>query len=343
MWSENCRHRKEKRGAADLPAKEADSMSRFGPVRIAAALVALCGVAALPTQAAEPVFPPTSRIGLSPPAGFVPSRAFTGFEDRERQSLIVIRELPPVAYEGLDRAMTEEALTQQGIALEGRESVTLPTGPAVLMSGRQVENGVALKKWVLLASTPELTGVVTVQVPDAERGTYPEPAVRSALMSLAIRAKVPTEEQLGVLPYRLRDLGGFRIVRVIPGNAAALTDGPNDTIEFSDQPLILITTAPGAPTGPDDWNAFGRRAFAGIPGIKNVQLSRAGPLRIGGQPGHEIVADAEDVKSNAAISIVQWLRFGPSSHLRIVAIARRDAWPKMFTRFRALRDGIELR
>lgn len=293
--------------------------------------------------AAEPVFPPASKIGLVPPAGFVVSKTFTGFEDSARQSVIVMRELPADAYANLNQSMTDEALAKQGIALEGREAVKLAAGEGVLLAGRQVENGVALKKWVLLAAVSDLTGIVTVQVPDAHRDAYPETAIRAALMSLAVRPQVPLEERLSVLPYTLGELGGFRLVRVIPGNAAALTEGPSDTIEFSEQPLILITIAPGTPLEPSDWNDFARRAFATLPGLKDVQFSRAGPLRIRGQPGHEIVADATDAKTGTKISVVQWLRFGTNSHLRMVAIGRRDAWPGLFQRFRAVRDGIGTR
>src|SRR5207249_4693340 len=83
-----------------------------------------------------------------------------------------------------------------------------------LFVGRQQAEGLALRKWVLVASSPDLTAVVTVQVPETESATYPDAAVRAALATLTVRANVPVEEQLGVLPFTLRDLAGFRIIRV---------------------------------------------------------------------------------------------------------------------------------
>jgi hypothetical protein len=41
--------------------------------------------------------------------------------------------------------------------------------------------------------------------------------------------------------------------------------------------------------------------------------------------------------------MVQWLRFGSGGFLRIVAISPSDQWDTMFERFRAIRDGIEMR
>jgi hypothetical protein len=41
--------------------------------------------------------------------------------------------------------------------------------------------------------------------------------------------------------------------------------------------------------------------------------------------------------------VVQWLRFGGGTSLRIIASATREDWPKAFPRFRAVRDGIDPR
>jgi hypothetical protein len=66
-------------------------------------------------------------------------------------------------------------------------------------------------------------------------------------------------------------------------------------------------------------------------------------MRIGGQPGYEVRALAKDAQSGAEIEIVQWLRFGTGAYLRIVGFTPKDKWLEMFTRFRAVRDGLEPR
>ena len=43
------------------------------------------------------------------------------------------------------------------------------------------------------------------------------------------------------------------------------------------------------------------------------------------------------------MTIVQWLRFGGGSSLRIIGSSPRDDWAKAFPRFRAVRDGIQPR
>ena len=43
------------------------------------------------------------------------------------------------------------------------------------------------------------------------------------------------------------------------------------------------------------------------------------------------------------VTVVQWLRFGGPTTLRIIGSAPRDQWATAFTRFRAVRDGIQPR
>jgi hypothetical protein len=63
-------------------------------------------------------------------------------------------------------------------------------------------------------------------------------------------------------------------------------------------------------------------------------------LRIGGQEGHQIFADARDSSNASALTVVQWLRFGGGAYLQVVGVARADAWKDAYPRFRTVRDSI---
>src|SRR5688500_2444961 len=100
---------------------------------LAAALV-LFALPAFAQQAASPV---GSRLGLVPPKGMVPSQAFQGFEDREKEVAVIIGTLPPEAYADLEKSLTAEALKAEGISQEKREQITTPFGKAIMITGRQ--------------------------------------------------------------------------------------------------------------------------------------------------------------------------------------------------------------
>ena len=121
------------------------------------------------------------------------------------------------------------------------------------------------------------------------------------------------------------------------------TDGPKDTLEATEQPHLVIAAAPGGPAETRDRDQFARNAMSGLPPFKDMRIVSAEPMRIGGQPGHEVRAQAKDAQTGADIEIVQWLRFGTGAYLRILGFAPKDKWTDTFTRFRAVRDGLEPR
>ena len=172
------------------------------------------------------------------------------------------------------------------------------------------------------------------------------PRSAAALATLAVRPVVPVDEQLGLLPFKVGDSAGFRVAGVVPGRAVMLSDAPADapgppgaTLE----PHLLVTIAPGGPAQNAERDAFARDVFATIPNLKEIRITTSEPLRMGGQQGHQILANARDASSGEALTVVQWLRFGGSAFLQLVGIARAEAWKDAYPRFRSVRDGIEAR
>jgi hypothetical protein len=294
---------------------------------------------AMPACADDVVYPAGSRIGLIPPPGLHASTSFPGFEDRERNVAVLLGALPPDAYAEFERSDSTEGLKKLGATLEKRESMTLATGKALLVIGRQEK----LSTWMLVASTPDLTAMVTLRIPDSAKDVYPDSVIRAAFASLAVRAEVPIEEQLGLLPFKLGALAGFKIGGVLPGRGVLLTDVAADAASKAIEPHIIVALMPGAPAEAGDRDDIARQIFRGIPNLKEVHITGAEQLRIGGQQGHEIMASAKDPATGADLSLVQWLRFGAGAYLHVVGIAPTPAWTQAYARFRTVRDGIDQR
>jgi len=310
--------------------------------RLVKCLILFCALAAgLPAQAAEPVFPLGLRIGLVPPPGLIASPTFQGFEDRDRNVAMILTEMPPDAFAAMDQAFTVDALKAKGIEAESREDIPLKEGHGFIVVARQNVGGTAVRKWALVAGTSTLTAIITLQIPEAAAAAYPDDACRASLATFTVRPKVPPDEQLALLPYQLRDQAGFRIVRALADGSVLLTDGPNDTITSADQPYVLIAIPPVSAPTPEEREGFARRLMAATPGVKDIRVIRSESLRIGGQPGHQLIAEAKDDPSQIPVTMVQWLRFGPGRFLHIFGLARTDAWQSVFMRMRTLRDGIE--
>jgi hypothetical protein len=304
----------------------------------------MLALGALPATAAELNYPPGSRIGLAPPPGLVLSKTFFGYEDPSNSVAMMLVALPPQAYADLDASVTAETLKRQGVTVESREALPLPSGKAFLVVGRQEVDNVKIRKWILVASSPTLTGFVTVQMPETATALYPDAAIRASLATLAFRAAVPVDEQLGLLPFKVSELSGFRIAGVIPGRAVMLSDAPAGapgSPDSTNEPHIFAAIAAGGPAQSADRDTFAREVFATLPNIREIRVTTSEPLRMAGQQGHQIIADAKDASGTSPLTVVQWLRFGGGGYMQIVGIARADAWKDAYPRFRSVRDGIE--
>ncbi len=331
------------------------STSSFGsigaPTAFAAALALL--VVAMPARAEDPTFPPGSRIGLVPPSGMVASRTFDGFADPAKDAAILITVLPAAAFSQMDKTLDIDTLKKQGVSLEKREPMQVSFGKAFLLTGRQTADKMRYKKWLLVAGASDLTALVTVQVPEQETKAYPDNAVRAALATLSVRAKVPETEELGLLPFAVGDLAGFQVEDVLRGRALMLRD-PSDAKDTAKDTAkepsgsgvdarLLIAALPGGPAEPDGRGNFARLTFAEIGGIRDVNVTLSEPLRIAGQSGYQTMADAKDARTGADVRVIQWLRFGGGGYLQMVGIARTDSWASVFTRLRTVRDSVELK
>lgn len=321
------------------------SAIRWLPV-VAAALVLAGPVpysAAQPASPNEPQFPLASKLGMAPPPGMTLSTSFQGFEDTKNNVFIRLVAMPEEAYSEIEKSMTNQALKKQNITVEKREPFALPASKGLLIVARQEADNVRLRKWLLVAPVGGLTALISMEIPLTSKSAYSEAAIRASFATVAVRAEIPTDEQLSLVPFNLRDLAGFKIGGVVPGRAVQLVDGDGDASETIKNAQIVIGVAPGGPSTVGDRDSFARLAFAGPPSLKDIRILSSEPMRIGGQPGHELRATGKDAKTGSDVEVVQWLRFGAGGYMRMVGIAPKETWIPAYTRFRAVRDGLDPR
>jgi hypothetical protein len=309
--------------------------------RSLAYLVTVCAVLAIAVSAwaAETVYPPGLRIGLAPPGDLKPSTRFPGFEDIDRKVMVTIFDLPGNAYAEIERVA--EPNNQTGLSEVKREAFTFHSGAGTLISAHVEQGGAKLRQWILLArANPDqnLAMLIRVDVPDAARAVYSDAAIRQALASVTFRP-VPIQEQLGLLPFKFGQLAGFRVSKVLAGGSVILTEGPGD--DLGKQAYIVVSIGRGSPEQPADRQRFARDMLLATP-LREVAIKSGEAMRIGGRPGFEIRAQAKG-RNDEPLMVAQWLRFNGNSFFRIVGVARKDEWDAMFTRFRSVRDGVDLR
>jgi hypothetical protein len=309
------------------------------PIRLFAAAV-LLAAAFQPAFAADAVFPPGLRVGLSPLVGLSRAKSFPGFETEDQSVKVLIAELPIEAYTSVVNALKNNPPSP---GMSKPESVETGAGPAYYTIENAKDGATAVRRYSMLLSGGTFSGYVAVQVPETASKIYTDDAVRQMFTSTAVRKEVPVDEQLSLMPFKLAELSSFKNIRTLAPGAALILADSDETAGFEPAPFMVIGLIAAAPQEPEDRSRFAQQAATSIPGVREARITMSEPVRIESQPGFETRIEAVSGKDNTKVTIVQWLRFGGPNTLRIIGSAPRDQWPVAFPRFRAVRDGIQPR
>ena len=312
----------------------------MNPIRLQNAAALLIGAICLcfaPAFAADPVFPPGMRVGLTPLVGLAPAKSFVGFETEDQGVKVLVTELPAEAYVEVMNAFKANPAGTNGIK---PESIETSAGLAYYTAENARDGANNVRRYSMILPGGAFSGYVAVQVPENAAKIYTDEAVRQMFASAVVRKEVSVEEQLGLMPFKIGELSDFKNVRTLaPGAALILADG-DETTGFEIAPFMVIGLIASTPAQPEDRGRFAQQIATTIPGVRDARVTMSEPIRIDGMPGYETRIDATSGKDNTSVTVVQWLRFGSQNSLRIIGSAPRDVWTKAFPRFRAVRDGI---
>jgi hypothetical protein len=290
--------------------------------------------------AADPIFPPGMRVGLTPLVGLSRAKTFVGFETEDQGVKVLVAELPAEAYGEVMSAFKANPAGSGGIK---PESIETAAGMAYYTAENAKLGANAVRRYSMILPGGTFSGYIAVQVPENASKIYTDDAVRQMFASAVIRKEVPVEEQLGLMPFKVSELSAFRNIRTLaPGAAIVLADG-DETSGFEAAPFMMIGMVGSVPAQPEDRGRFAQQVATTIPGVREARITMSEPQRIDGMAGYETRIDAVSGKDNTPVTVVQWLRFGGTTAIRILGSAPRDEWSKAFPRFRAVRDGIQPR
>jgi hypothetical protein len=308
-------------------------------IRLLSTLV-LFIAAIYPALAADTVFPPGVRVGVTPLVGLAAAKTFVGFETEDHGVKVLMAELPAEAYNEVVTAFKANPTGANGIK---PESIETSAGVAYYTAENAKNGATSVRRYSMILPGGAFSGYIAVQVPENASKIYTDEAIRKMFATAAVRKEVPVEEQLGLLPFKISQLGDFKNVRTLAvGSAVLLADGEeNSNVEVA--PFMVLSLMGSMPAQPDDRGRFAQEAAIAIPGVREARMTMSEAIRIDGMPGYETRIDGVSGKDNTPVTIVQWLRFGGPTTLRLIGSAPRDQWAKAFPRFRTVRDGIQPR
>jgi hypothetical protein len=313
------------------------------PIRLLTAVALLVSAMCLalrPGFAADAIFPPGVRVGMTPLVGLVRAKTFVGFETEDHGVKVLVTELPAEAYGEVANAFKANPAGTGGIK---PESIETSAGLVYYTAESARDGATNVRRYSMILPGGTFSGYVAVQVPENAAKIYTDEAIRQMFASAVIRKEVPVEEQLGLMPFKISELSDFKNVRTLAAGAAIILADGDEVTGFEAAPFMVIGVIGSTAAQPEDRGRFAQQAATTIPGVRDARITMSEPIRIEGMAGYETRIDATSGKDNTAVTVVQWLRFGSQTSLRIIGSAPREEWPKAFPRFRAVRDGIHPR
>src|SRR6478752_1378223 len=218
--------------------------------------VALLMAATCAAFAADPVFPPGARVGMTPLVGLGRAKSFVGFETEDHGVKVLVTDLPAEAYGEVANAFKANPGGSGGVK---PESIETPAGLAYYTSENAKDGATNVRRYSMILPGPTFSGYVAVQVPENASRIYTDEAVRQMFASAVIRNEVPVSEQLGLLPFKVDELSGFKNVRTLaPGAALIVADGDEKT-GFEVAPFMIIGLIGQTAASPDDRGRFAQQ------------------------------------------------------------------------------------
>ena len=310
------------------------------PFRFFAAAALLLAVSASTAFASDAIFPPGARVAMKPLVGLSKAKSFVGFETEDHSVRVLVTDLPAEAYGEVASAFKANPGGTGGVK---PESIETKAGLAYYTVENARDGATNVRRYSMILPGPTFSGYVAVQVPESAGKIYSDDAIRQMFATAEIRNQVPVDEQLDLMPFKMTELSDFKNIRTLaPGAALIVADG-DEKAGFETKPFMIIGIIGSTAAAADDRGRFAQQIAGTIPGMREGKITMSEPVRIDGQPGYETRIDAVSGKDNTPVTLVQWLRFGGQSTLRIIGSSPRDDWSKAFPRFRAVRDGIQPR
>ncbi|GAA0485378.1 hypothetical protein GCM10009096_30120 [Parasphingorhabdus litoris] len=290
----------------------------FSLLGLALWLLSLFAVA--PAWAGTVVFPGEGAVGLEPPGAMTKADSFAGFQDSEEGASILIAEFPREAYAEIAPQFNAETLSARMAVTGPVQKLTLASDvEALLATGTQTQQGIAYRKWVMIAQGAEVTAMITVQLPVTSEA-YTDAQIRDTLNSVRFQPRGSLEDEISRLPFTVAERADFRAVRTLAGSGLILTDGPKDVVTDASQPLVIIASSLGSNPSVGALSEDERMQLA-LNAMKTLTLKDVQVESTDVEPDGDVLIAGKGIdQEEREMSLRQIMRFGPAGHVRTVCM-----------------------
>ena len=271
-----------------------------------------------------------TSVALAPPAGFVPSSRFPGFERADLQASIMVTEVPgPVA--DVSRGMTADGLATRGMTLISSTRRLVDGRQSLLLKVSQPAGGMTVHKWMVVSGDAKATVMIV--------GTFPkeyEPAIGDAMRDSLLTARwavagAPPDHFEG-LSFRVSPTASLKIAGRM-SNMLMLTESGRIEPQGPTAAVFVAGTSIAA-ADLSDLTAFAIARARQTKQLKDLHVSDQAAITIGGEAAYELVAAGTDIATGRRVTLYQVVLPDPQGYVLMQGLVASSRAATMVPEFR---------
>lgn len=274
-----------------------------------------------------------TKYSIVPPEGFSTASNFSGFQNVEKGSSIMITELPN-SYFKMSDAFTPEALKTKGMILKSKEEINFKGEKATYFKVSQQANGMTYLKQILMFGDDNKTVMVNGIYP--EKFNSIENQIKVALLSTTFNEE-QNDNPLDAVKFSVKvSETSYEFVKYLSGSLLYSEDG-----KFPSNKGIFMVSPSIGKFPESNRKQYSIDRLKKLPNGENNKVKAINPITINNLSGYEIVADGKNTDSEDEIVYLVML-YNDSEYFIMVGQATNDQ-QKNLEAFKKIANSFELK
>jgi hypothetical protein len=267
-------------------------------------------------------------VSMDPPAGFVASQRFPGFENDKKGASIVVTELPGPASK-MQQGMTRDMLATRGMTLIRSQPVKIGGTDALLIQVSQSADGTDFLKWMLVAGDARKTVMIVGTFPKAAADM--SPPIKRAVLSASWGGEVKAQPYEG-LPFRVDPTLALKLAGRV-GNVLVFSESGSMGQGDAAQAILVVGSSISAVsiTNVEQFAKDHASKTTQVSALRNIQGKA---LTLDGLPAYELVAEADDLKTMREVRMYQLVLADKTTYYLAQGFVSAGRGPAVMDRFR---------
>ena len=280
--------------------------------------------------AAQAVRVTGTSVALAPPAGFVPSSRFPGFERADLQSSVMVTEIPgPVA--DVSRGMTGAGLAARGMTLVSSTRQLVDGRQSLLLKVSQQAGGMTVHKWMIVSGDARTTVMIVGTFPK-EYETQIGDAMKDSLLTARWAVAAAPPDHFEGLSFRVSPTASLKIAGRL-SNMLMLTESGQMGPQGPTAALFVVGTSL-APVDLSDLKAFANTRASQTKQLNGLRVSEQGATAIANEAGYELVAEGTDIATGRLVTLYQVVLPDPQGYVLMQGMVASTRAATMLPEFR---------